>query len=175
MFWTPYLDVWLSSPHLNWMDILQLANYLRDQGVKKGDAVAIYMPMLAELPIAMLACARIGAVHSVSPSCLCEPCRRCPTVPHFPFNEDSFEKFCLELYRLTTSIAKFWTGIPVQVVFGGFSAESLSQRILDCKPKIVLTSSGVRRASKVINLKEIVDDALRRVSNEGFTVGKNLQ
>lgn len=45
---------------------LQLANYLRGQGVKKGDAVAIYMPMLAELPIAMLACARIGAVHSVS-------------------------------------------------------------------------------------------------------------
>jgi len=47
--------------------LLQLANYLRSQGVKKGDAVAIYMPMLAELPIAMLACARIGAVHSVSP------------------------------------------------------------------------------------------------------------
>jgi acetyl-CoA synthetase len=45
--------------------LLQLANYLRDQGVKKGDAVAIYMPMLLELPIAMLACARIGAVHSV--------------------------------------------------------------------------------------------------------------
>lgn len=46
--------------------LVQLANYLRSQGVKKGDAVAIYMPMLAELPIAMLACARIGAVHSVS-------------------------------------------------------------------------------------------------------------
>jgi len=46
--------------------LLQLANYMRSQGVKKGDAVAIYMPMLAELPIAMLACARIGAVHSVS-------------------------------------------------------------------------------------------------------------
>ncbi len=44
---------------------MQLSNYLRDQGVKKGDAVAIYMPMLVELPIAMLACARIGAVHSV--------------------------------------------------------------------------------------------------------------
>jgi acyl-coenzyme A synthetase/AMP-(fatty) acid ligase len=49
-------------PHWN---LLQLSNYLRDQGVKKGDAVAIYMPMLVELPIAMLACARIGAVHSV--------------------------------------------------------------------------------------------------------------
>lgn len=44
---------------------LQLANYLKDAGVKKGDAVVIYLPMLMELPIAMLACARIGAVHSV--------------------------------------------------------------------------------------------------------------
>lgn len=43
----------------------QLANYLKDIGVKKGDAVLIYLPMLMELPIAMLACARIGAVHSV--------------------------------------------------------------------------------------------------------------
>ncbi len=43
----------------------RLANWLKAAGVKKGDAVAIYMPMLAELPIAMLACARIGAVHSV--------------------------------------------------------------------------------------------------------------
>ena len=46
--------------------VFQLANYLKDKGVKKGDAVAIYLPMLLELPIAMLACARIGAVHSVS-------------------------------------------------------------------------------------------------------------
>ncbi len=52
----------IDMPHWN---LLQLSNYLRDQGVKKGDAVAIYMPMLVELPIAMLACARIGAVHSV--------------------------------------------------------------------------------------------------------------
>jgi len=46
--------------------VLQLANYLKDNGVKKGDAVVIYLPMLMELPIAMLACARIGAVHSVT-------------------------------------------------------------------------------------------------------------
>jgi acetyl-CoA synthetase len=100
--------------------VCQLANYLRSQGVKKGDAVAIYMPMLAELPMAMLACARIGAVHSV--------------------------------------------------VFGGFSAEALSQRILDCKPKIILTSSAVLRGAKVIKLKDIVDDALARVVENGFTV-----
>lgn len=46
--------------------LLQLANYLKDVGVKKGDAVVIYLPMLMELPTAMLACARIGAVHSVN-------------------------------------------------------------------------------------------------------------
>jgi acetyl-CoA synthetase len=45
--------------------LLQLANYLKEVGVRKGDAVIIYLPMLMELPIAMLACARIGAVHSV--------------------------------------------------------------------------------------------------------------
>jgi hypothetical protein len=58
-----------------------------------------------------------------------------------------------------------------QVVFAGFSAEALSQRILDCKPNFVLTTSGVRRGSKVIKLKEIVDDALERVLKEGFAVG----
>jgi hypothetical protein len=58
-----------------------------------------------------------------------------------------------------------------QVVFGGFSAEALSQRILDCRPNIVLTTSGVRRGAKVIKLKEIVDEALERVLSEGFAVG----
>lgn len=56
--------------------LFQLANYLKDIGVKKGDAVIIYLPMLMELPIAMLACARIGAVHSVSHKNL--KCFRCP-------------------------------------------------------------------------------------------------
>lgn len=68
------------------------ANWLRSVGVKKGDAVAIYMPMVSELPIAMLACARIGAVHSV--------------------------------------------------VFAGFSAESLAQRMEDCKSNVLLTCNG---------------------------------
>jgi len=63
-------------------------------GVKKGDAVSIYMPMVAELPVAMLACARIGAVHSV--------------------------------------------------VFAGFSAESLAQRIDDCRCDVLLTCNGAR-------------------------------
>lgn len=101
--------------------VCQLANYLKDIGVKKGDAVVIYLPMLMELPIAMLACARIGAVHSV--------------------------------------------------VFAGFSAESLSQRIVDCKPKVVITCNAVKRGSKVINLKDIVDAALVESSGNGVSVG----
>ncbi|KAF6163781.1 hypothetical protein GIB67_012140 [Kingdonia uniflora] len=98
----------------------QLANYLKDIGVKKGDAVIIYLPMLMELPIAMLACARIGAVHSV--------------------------------------------------VFAGFSSESLSQRIVDCKPKAVITCNAVRRGSKVLNLKDIVDSALVESTNNGVSI-----
>lgn len=63
----------------------------------------------------------------------------------------------------------------MQVVFGGFSAESLYQRILDCKPNVILTSSAVKRGAKVIKLKEIVDDALIRASENGHTVGEDLQ
>ncbi|BFI33724.1 hypothetical protein AXG93_1793s1250 [Marchantia polymorpha subsp. ruderalis] len=105
----------------NLLDLVsQVSNYLRSVGVKKGDAVVIYMPMLVELPVAMLACARIGAIHSV--------------------------------------------------VFAGFSADSLAQRILDCKPKVVLTANGVMRGTKFINLKTIVDDALKQAKQEGYTV-----
>lgn len=63
----------------------------------------------------------------------------------------------------------------MQVVFAGFSAESLYQRILDCKPNVILTSSAVKRGAKIIKLKEIVDDALKRASDEGHTVGEYLQ
>ncbi|PKA56933.1 Acetate--CoA ligase ACS, chloroplastic/glyoxysomal [Apostasia shenzhenica] len=101
--------------------VCQLANYLKHVGVRKGDAVIIYLPMLMELPIAMLACARIGAVHSV--------------------------------------------------VFAGFSADSLAQRIMDCKPKIVLTCNAVCRGSKVILLKDIVDSALVECTKNGCSVG----
>ncbi|KAJ0053775.1 hypothetical protein Pint_02465 [Pistacia integerrima] len=100
--------------------VCQLANYLKDIGVKKGDAVIIYLPMLMELPIAMLACARIGAVHSI--------------------------------------------------VFAGFSAESLSQRIMDCKPKAVITCNAVMRGPKVIQLKDIVDAALADCAKNGISV-----
>ncbi|CAB4275546.1 unnamed protein product [Prunus armeniaca] len=101
-------------------NVCQLANYLKDIGVKKGDAVVVYLPMLMELPITMLACARIGAVHSV--------------------------------------------------VFAGFSAESLAQRIVDCKPKVVITCNAVKRGSKVIHLKDIVDAALIESSESGVSI-----
>ncbi|MED6222724.1 Acetyl-coenzyme A synthetase, cytoplasmic [Stylosanthes scabra] len=100
--------------------ICQVANYLKDIGVKKGDAVIIYLPMINELPITMLACARIGAVHSV--------------------------------------------------VFAGFSAESLAQRITDCKPKAVITCNAVRRGTKPILLKDIVDAAINDSAKNGVSV-----
>ncbi|WVZ05601.1 hypothetical protein V8G54_018947, partial [Vigna mungo] len=104
--------------------VCQLANYLKDNGVKKGDAVIIYLPMLMELPIAMLACARIGAVHSV--------------------------------------------------VFAGFSAEALAQRIIDCKPKVVITCNAVKRGPKVLYLKDIVDVAIKDSAQNGVSINKCL-
>jgi acetyl-CoA synthetase len=89
----------------------QFANVLTRQGVTKGDRVVIYMPMVPEAAVAMLACARIGAIHSV--------------------------------------------------VFAGFSANSLADRINDCSAKMVLTSDGNFRGPKAIPVKELVDDALQ--------------
>ncbi|KAF5755421.1 putative acetate--CoA ligase [Helianthus annuus] len=100
--------------------VCQLANFLKDKGVKKGDTVIIYLPMIMELPITMLACARIGAIHSV--------------------------------------------------VFAGYSAESLHQRVVDCKPKIVITCNAVMRGKKIIDLKNIVDAALLESSQNGISV-----
>ncbi len=87
----------------------KFANALRNLGIKKGDRVTIYLPMVPELPIAMLACSRIGAIHSV--------------------------------------------------VFSGFSAQALSDRIYDSKSKIIITADGGFRRGKVLELKRIVDDA----------------
>jgi len=91
-------------------EVCQFANALKAQGVDKGDRVVIYMPMIAEAVIAMQACARIGAIHSV--------------------------------------------------VFGGFSAESLKDRIEDAGAKLVITADGGHRGGKIIELKRAVDRAL---------------
>ncbi len=91
-------------------EVCQFANGLKSLGIKKGDRVTIYLPMTPELPIAMLACARIGAPHSV--------------------------------------------------VFGGFSAESLRDRINDSESKLLITSDGGYRRGGVIPLKQNADDSL---------------
>ena len=91
-------------------DVCKAANALTSLGVKAGDRVAIYMPMVPETAVAMLACARIGAPHSV--------------------------------------------------VFGGFSAEALSGRILDADARVVITADGAWRRGSVSPLKPAVDEAL---------------
>jgi acetyl-CoA synthetase len=88
----------------------QFAHVLKNNGAKKGDRICIYMPMVPELAIAVLACARIGAIHSV--------------------------------------------------VFGGFSAQSIADRINDAQCNIVITADGAFRGSKDIPLKAVMDDAI---------------
>ena len=92
-------------------EVNRFANAMKRLGVRKGDRVTIYMPMIPELPIALLACARIGAPHSV--------------------------------------------------VFGGFSAESLRDRINDAQSKLVITADGSYRRGQIVPLKRNVDEALK--------------
>ena len=90
--------------------VCQFSNALKAQGIQKGDRVVIYMPMIPELAVAVLACARIGAVHSV--------------------------------------------------VFAGFSAVAIADRINDAQAKMVITSDGLNRGAKQVPLKRVVDEAL---------------
>jgi acetyl-CoA synthetase len=92
-------------------DVCRFANALRSLGVKKGDRVAIYLPVIPEAAIAMLACARIGAVHNV--------------------------------------------------VFGGFSAEALRDRINDCRATLLITADGGYRRGQIVQLKHMADEALK--------------
>ena len=90
--------------------VVQFANVLKNNGVKKGDCVCIYMGMVPELAIAVLACARVGAIHSV--------------------------------------------------IFGGFSAQSIADRLQDAQANFVITCDGAFRGNKEIPLKSVIDDAL---------------
>ncbi len=99
-------------------EVCRFANVLKKHGVQKGDRVVLYMPMIPELPIAMLACTRIGAVHSI--------------------------------------------------VFGGFSADALRNRIDDCAPTAVVTADGGFRGNKPVPLKRNCDQAM-----EGFNYIKS--
>ncbi|MDA9872746.1 acetate--CoA ligase [Saprospiraceae bacterium] len=91
--------------------VCRMANVLKDQGIQKGDRVCIYLPMIPEMVYSVLACARVGAVHSV--------------------------------------------------IFAGFSATAISTRINDCECKMVITSDGSYRGKKTIDLKGIIDEALK--------------
>ncbi|MFA4886239.1 MAG: acetate--CoA ligase [Desulfotomaculaceae bacterium] len=117
-------------------EVCKFANVLKGRGVKKGDRVTIYLPMIPELAIALLACARIGAIHSV--------------------------------------------------VFGGFSAEALRDRIIDSGARTMITSNFGYRAGKLINIKENADNAMaccsgitdcivvKRIEQEcGMTAGRD--
>jgi acetyl-CoA synthetase len=90
----------------------RFAALLRALGVQKGDCILLFMPMIVELPVAMLACARIGAIHCV--------------------------------------------------VFSGYSAEYLADRIADCKPRIIVTAGGAFRGGNLVSLKDHVDEALEK-------------
>ncbi len=93
-------------------EVCKFANVLKKFGVKKGDRVAIYLPMIMELPVAMLACARIGAIHSI--------------------------------------------------VFGGFSAEALRDRINDCQAETLITCNWGYRSGKVLSSKGNADAAMEQ-------------
>ena len=93
-----------------YVEVTRFAQVLRNNGIKKGDRVCLYMGMVPELPIAMLACARIGAIHSV--------------------------------------------------IFGGFSAQSIADRLQDAQAEYIITGDGAYRGAKDIPLKNTIDDAL---------------
>ena len=105
-------------------EVCQFANVLKARGIKKGDVVLIYMPMVPEAAVAMLACTRIGAIHSV--------------------------------------------------VFGGFSAQSVADRIQDAQAKMVLPSDGGFRRGGVVPLKENVDNALK-IKVKGRFITKSIE
>lgn len=106
-------------------EVCRFANVLKRNGVEKGDRVILYLPMIPEAAIAMLACTRLGAIHSV--------------------------------------------------VFGGFSAQSVADRIADCGANLVITADGGYRRGSVVPLKKNVDDALNLVGSDGERIAKTIE
>src|SRR5437870_2390564 len=106
-------------------EVCRFANVLKRNGLRKGDRVIIYLPMVPEAAIAMLACARIGAVHSV--------------------------------------------------VFGGFSAQSVADRIQDCQARLVITADGGFRRGAIVQLKKNVDEALTLKDAQGQLLAKSIE
>ncbi|MFN4123971.1 MAG: acetate--CoA ligase [Flavobacteriales bacterium] len=106
-----------------YLRVCRFANVLKRNGVRKGDRVCIYMPMIPELVIAVLACARIGAIHSV--------------------------------------------------VFAGFSAQALADRINDSDCSVVITADGLNRGAKQMNTKRVVDEALQQCSSVNRVIVKS--
>ncbi|MFH0878922.1 MAG: acetate--CoA ligase, partial [Lentisphaerota bacterium] len=106
-------------------EVCRFANVLKRNGIVKGDRVLIYMPMVPETVVAMQACARLGAIHSV--------------------------------------------------VFGGFSAQAIADRIHDCQAKLVLTADGGFRRGAVVPLKPRVDEALQMKDAEGHPLTASVQ
>ena len=106
-------------------EVCLFANVLKRNGLKKGDRVIIYLPMVPEAAIAMLACTRIGAVHSV--------------------------------------------------VFGGFSAQSVADRVFDSQAKMVITADGGFRRGAIVQLKKNVDDALALKDAQGNALAKTVK
>src|SRR2546421_3206105 len=106
-------------------EVCLFANVLKRHGIKKGDRILIYLPMVPEAAVAMLACARIGAVHSV--------------------------------------------------VFGGFSAQSVADRINDSQAKLVITADGGFRRGAVVPLKQNVDEALTLKDPQGELLAKTIE
>ncbi len=105
-------------------EVSKFANVLKSLGVKKGDRVTIYLPMIPQLAIALLACARIGAIHSI--------------------------------------------------VFGGFSADALKDRIIDCKSKILVTCDGTFRGAKAVPQKDNADKAVEGTPVEKVIIYKRV-
>jgi len=106
-------------------EVCRFANVLKRNGIKKGDRIIIYLPMVPEAAIAMLACTRIGAVHGV--------------------------------------------------IFGGFSAQSVADRIADCQAKMVITADGGYRRGAVVPLKKNVDEALTLKDAAGKLLASTIE